>query len=60
MARTKNRRRRSKQKPIVIRITRHLTGPPRRSPGQMLRMTVDQIRRQDLVKGRDYLVVSTE
>lgn len=42
--------------PIVIQIKRHLAGPPRRSPGQVLRITRHQIRQQGL-KNTDFRVI---
>lgn len=45
--------------PCVIRIKRHIAGPPRRAPGQILRMTAAQIAKQKLKEGDDFQYVVT-
>lgn len=45
--------------PCVIRIKRHIAGPPRRAPGQFLRMTPAQIAKQKLKEGDDFQYVVT-
>lgn len=42
---------RKQQKPGLVEILRHLAGPPRRSPGQRLWLTAEQLRRQGLRPG---------
>jgi len=42
--------------PRLIEIARHITGPPRRSPGQRLVLTLKQIKAQGLKDG-DYKIV---
>lgn len=42
---------------IVIRISRHITGPPRRATGDILRMSPADIKRQGLVFSSDYSLV---
>ena len=41
-------------KPKVIKIKRHVVGPPRRAPGQVLLMTPTQIKAQGLQEGVDF------
>jgi hypothetical protein len=42
------------KEPLVIEIKRHIAGPPRRAPGQTLRISREQIEQQRLEEGRDY------
>lgn len=51
-------RKKKSGKPLVIRIERHIAGPPRRAPGQHLVLTPEQIRQQKLGKG-DFRVIRT-
>lgn len=44
---------------VVVRIKRHIAGPPRRAPGQILRMTPAQIAGQKLKEGVDFQYVTT-
>lgn len=46
--------RRTKSPGHLIRITRHIAGPPRRAPGDILRLTAKQRKKQGLAKGRDF------
>ena len=41
----------------LIEIRRHVAGPPRRSPGQRLWLTPQQIKQEGLKKGDDYQFV---
>lgn len=48
-----------RDRPQLIEITRHLTGPPRRAPGQRLWMTAQQIKQQGIQVNRDYRIIET-
>lgn len=42
---------------VLVEITRHIAGPPRRSPGQRFHATGQTLREQGLAEG-DYRIIS--